>query len=746
MAIRVPTGDGSNRQPVALRCRPDLVITQSVYQTQQSWIVKDPVSLRYCRLREPEYLVLQCLDTRTDLESIRQQLQGSFPEQDIRLDEVQRLIASLNRQGLLISAASGQADALLQRASKLRRQGRLKLLTSALALRLPGIDPEPLLNALYPRVRWFFSPSCVAVCGALMVAAAALIGLNFEAFSNRLPEFHRFFALQNILLMALVLVVTKSLHELGHGLACKHFGGECHQIGFMFLVLTPCMYCDTSDSWMLPNKWRRMAIGAAGMYVELVLAALCTFVWWNTHPGWLNFMALNVMFLCSVSTIVFNANPLLRYDGYYILADWLEVPNLAQKSRSAMLSKLRVWCLGLDPIPERFLPEHHRGLFAAYSVASFLYRWFVLIMILWFLSHVFAPWGLQVIGQMLIALSIVGMIGVPVWQLYQFFAYPGRMRQVNTRRMMWTGTILAGLAGLVFLVPFDYTIQAPLVVRPVDEQQVHVRMAGRLNQSLVRPGQTVAANQLLAQLENPAEQTRYLELLGSVARLEHEIAQLDRLADLDEVSTALVMRRRAELAGTRQQLDAQSERIRLLELRARKPGVVIPPPDIPPLPDNDELDADLAGMSGTPLDDVNQGAWLPADTWLCSIARDDQYEAVMLVSQKDVQLLRSGARGQLMLDEYPGRRLGVTVSQITTDSEVKVPRELTAAAGGPLPDDAPSSSDGRYMAIANLDDTAESLPLIRGYRGRARIHAGRFTLAWRIQRFVSTVFNGGGGP
>ena len=126
--------------------------------------------------------------------------------------------------------------------------------------------------------------------------------------------------------------MTKVLHEFGHGLSCKHFGGECHEMGVMILVLTPCLYCNVSDSWMLPNKWHRAAIGAAGMYVEVVLASICTFIWWFTEPGLFNYLCLNVMFICSVSTVMFNANPLLRYDGYYILADILEIPNLRQKA------------------------------------------------------------------------------------------------------------------------------------------------------------------------------------------------------------------------------------------------------------------------------------------------------------------------------------------------------------------------------------------------------------------------------
>ena len=190
----------------------------------------------------------------------------------------------------------------------------------------PAWTPSAFLNWLYPKCRFFSTAWFTVVVAMTCLAALLLVGINFDTFRSRLPDFSQFFGVENLLLMAGLLVFTKSIHELGHGLMCKHFGGECHQIGFMLMVLTPAMYCDTSDSWTLRNRWHRMAIGAAGMYVEVFVAAICTFIWWFTHPGWIHYMALNIVFLSSVTTIVFNANPLLRYDGYYILSDFLEVP------------------------------------------------------------------------------------------------------------------------------------------------------------------------------------------------------------------------------------------------------------------------------------------------------------------------------------------------------------------------------------------------------------------------------------
>ena len=152
------------------------------------------------------------------------------------------------------------------------------------------------------------------------------------------------------------MAIVKVLHEFGHGLSCKKFGGECHEIGFMLLVFTPCLYCNVSDSWMLPNKWKRVWIGAAGIYVEMILASIAAFVWYFTEQGTtINDLCLNMMFLNVVSTVLVNGNPLLRFDGYYILMDALEIPNLRQKSTEVLKRWVPKDVLGVGTSRRSFL-------------------------------------------------------------------------------------------------------------------------------------------------------------------------------------------------------------------------------------------------------------------------------------------------------------------------------------------------------------------------------------------------------
>ena len=310
-------------------------------------MVKDPVGLHYFRFQEEEFAILQMLDGETSLDEIKDQFEAEFPPQKITLEELQQFLGQLHRSGLIIVAVQGQGTQLLDRRRERQRKELLNAASNILCLRFKGIDPERVFAWVYPKIRWFFSTWAVAAALLLGFSALTLVLVNLDTVRAKMPEFSQFFTPGNAFLLAITLALTKVLHEFGHGLSCKHFGGECHELGVMILVLTPCLYCNVSDSWMLPNKWHRAFIGAAGMYVELILASIATFVWYKTTSDTLvNMLALNVMFICSVSTVVFNANPLLRYDGYYILADLVEIPNLRQKATTILSSKMGEWLLG----------------------------------------------------------------------------------------------------------------------------------------------------------------------------------------------------------------------------------------------------------------------------------------------------------------------------------------------------------------------------------------------------------------
>src|SRR5438094_1579128 len=266
-------------------------------------------------------------------------------------------------------------------------------ITSILYWKIPVFDPDRILTWMFKYLWWIFTWPFFALSLGLMLAAALHVTVHFQTFYDKLPAYQEFFAFRTMLYLWLSLGVVKVIHEFGHGLSCKAFGGECHELGVLFLCLSPCLYCNVSDSWTLPNKWRRIIISFAGIYVELVIAAIATWVWWYT-PGRpvLNNIALCVMVLCSVSTVVFNANPLMRFDGYYILADWLEIPNLRDRANRLLKNLTCEYALGMEVQPEPYMQPSRQFLFVAYAIVSYVYRWVITFSILYFMYNWLKPY------------------------------------------------------------------------------------------------------------------------------------------------------------------------------------------------------------------------------------------------------------------------------------------------------------------------------------------------------------------
>lgn len=733
----------SDRRPIALRLRPDLVIRVSNYQGEDSWVVKDPVALKYYQLREAEHFASRMLDGQNSAVDIRDALEAEFPELNITTQTVHYLVNSLHKNGLLISDLPGQAAPLKKRRNKELKQKGMQLFMSLMSLRFPGVDPEGFLNWLYPKVRMLFWRSTTFVFVALMISAAILILSNLSEFYSKLPEFGQFFNVRNILFMGAILIVTKSIHELGHGLMCKHYGGECHEIGFMLLVMTPAMYCNTSDSWLLPNKWHRIAIGAAGMYVETVIAAAATFIWWYTHPGWLHYLALNTIFLCSVSTIIFNLNPLLRYDGYYMMSDYLEIPNLAQKSKTSMINWLRVGCLGMKPVQHRSLPKRRKWAFAMYSVASFFYRWFVMLAIFWFLIQIFEPYGLNVLAYAMIGMSLIGMIVIPMFKLVKFFIYPGRLREVKPIRLLVSIAIVAAVTAFLFLIPVSRHVTASFVLRPTDSQQVFVVESGKIKSLEKQQGDPVSKGETIAVLENDELQLEIERLGGQLAREKAALATL-KLASRERSGIGRqISETVARITKLQRRLEIQAEKEQCLELVATRDGTIIAPPNVPAAPPS-EFGARLHSWTGAPMDPANRSAQFEASTLFCIVGDPELMQAMLVVDESDIKLVSIGQKVELMLDEFPGERFKGEVINVSQDSLTELPRELSITNGGKVAV-GPSPTGGEMPLLTSYEVSvsisSENRKLLTGFRGSAKIEVSSLPLGQQVVRYLQTVIN-----
>jgi putative peptide zinc metalloprotease protein len=683
------------------------------------------------------------LDGRSSLDEIAQQFERDFPPQTIRTEELQQFIGMLHRSGLVITDAAGQGKQLVKRRDERKRKERLSTLTNILSVRFKGIDPERFFNFIYPYVSWFFTVPAMICCCILALFALTLVLVQFDTFQTRLPSFQSFFQAQNWLWLGITLCITKILHELGHGLSCKHFGGECHEIGVMFLVLTPCLYCNVSDSWMLPNRWHRAAIGAAGMYVEVVLASICTFIWWFTEPGPLNWTCLNVMFISSVSTIMFNANPLLRYDGYYILSDILEIPNLRQKSSTILNRKLGKWLLGLEEPEDPFLPKRKQWLFALYTVASAIYRWVVTFSILYFLNKVFEPYGLKILGQIIAAGALYGLLIQPLWNVFKFFRVPGRLGKVKRGRMYTSiALIILVIAGIGF-IPFPSHVYCPLEIQARGAESVYVLVDGILDDLDVRPGDRVEPGQKLAQLRNIDVDLAIADLTGQQAAYQAQLDGLMRIGIADRRATAQIDATAEALASVSEQLKKAMDDKQKLQLTAPIAGTVLPPPLVQEQPDET---THLATWSGSPFDRHNRGAFLTVGTKLCQIGEPSRLEARLIIDQNYSRDVHPGQHVEIMLDQSAEYVYVSKIEQRGSETVKQSPQNLSSLNGGPLTTQ--MGTDGVARPITPAIDALVPLPeedphgLLRiGLTGRAKITTPWRTLWARLYEYGMRTFN-----
>jgi putative peptide zinc metalloprotease protein len=499
-------GDLGRRKKVRPRLRPNLVLTPQEQAGQACTVVKDPVCLAYYRLDERQRFIAGLLDGSHTLEQIQAAYERRYAPERLSLEELENFTAQLLHSGLAQSEAPLAGRLLFDRSQKQRRARRRAALLNFLSIRIPLLDPDHLLGRLLPRVRLALTPRFLLLGCGLVLSALTLLATHWQDFVARLPSAREFFSPRTVLILWLALGLVKVLHELGHGLCCKACGGEVHETGVLLLVLFPALYCDVSDGWMLPRKWQRIAISLAGIYVELLVAALATLLWWASAAGTIvHNVCLGLMVVCSVNTVLFNANPLMRFDGYFALSDWLEVPNLAAQANRVVQAGVMRW-LGIDVPTEDGPASWRKGFLAVYAVGSYLYRWAVLAGVFWVLYAFLEPRKLGALWYALTLASLAVMLVWPVCRLARVLYRQGRLPEMKPARLWWSAGLLGAVAVVVCFVPFPVTVRgaALLQVEPDQVQRVTVpEPGGYLKELLVQDGQRVRAGDVLAVLANP---------------------------------------------------------------------------------------------------------------------------------------------------------------------------------------------------------------------------------------------------
>jgi putative peptide zinc metalloprotease protein len=743
MEDTAPASDLERRKMVRLRRRADLKVVPQRYEGRSYFVVKDPVNLRYYRFKEQEHFLLTLMDGGHTLDSAQKAFEDRFRPERLKLEDLEQFGQQLLTMGLVQNEAPQAGKQLYEHRTKRIRMEWMQTLTNILYIKIPIFDPEKTLRVMIPYMGWIFTRLFLLASLMFMGSALFLVLTHFETFYSRLPTFESYFTFKNVVYLWIALGCVKVIHEFGHGLSCKAFDGEVHEMGFLFLCFSPAMYCNVSDAWRLPSKWHRIIISFAGIYVELMIAAAATFTWWNTASSpFVNNLALNLMVVCSVSTVLFNGNPLMRYDGYYMLADWIEIPNLRDRANKYLKNLAMEHCLGIEVPPEQYMESTRRVLFVTFAIVSYVYRWVVTFTILKFMATFLKPYKLEVISELLAVGALGSMLGWPLYNLIKNLKKRGRLPDMKPIRVTISACLVATALLVVFFVPLPVSrIRERGYVEPVEVMRVSVEVPGTLKELLVKEGQFVKKGKELARFTSLELETKRDEALAQM-RIKKEMLdnldeQIPKVKRTDPAQAENLESQRSktysELKSANASLVTLTMDLNKLILRAPRDGVVIGLPQI---------------------DEIGKRWDRDQNTQFCSIGDKTKLRVIVPLSAADYDLLQHNLKS-----EKPNRPLESTIRvqghggklwqgriSVTPKSSAKtIPMQLSTKAGGPLAVK-PGSTQGEIepqsqVFLVGIDFIDPDDTIAINSHAQVKIHCEYHSTAWWIYRTIVSTFD-----
>lgn len=481
---------------------PTIRVHKQVYREQPWYVLQDSCSEKYFRVTEVAYRFLAGLNSNQTVEQHWLDFVEAHPDEAPSQDEVIGLLAQLHQNNLLLYRSQAKNDFIFDRFRKQRRRERLTHLLAFLYFRIPLWNPNAFLKVNISWMRVLFAPLAVVLWSVTVLLGGKAVVENWPALTGQVQGI---LSLDNLVWLYVGMFALKICHEMGHAIVCRMYGGNVHNMGVMFIALAPLPYIDASASWSMRSKWQRAAVGGAGMYVELFIAAIAAMVWAQSAPGFVNSMAFNIMIIGSVSSILFNGNPLLKFDAYYILSDVIGIPNLYQKASQQWFWLGKRWILGAHDAREPAENSYERSWFYGYGVSSFAYRLFVMMVILLYLADISL-----ILGALMIAALIWMFVLSPLGKLIKYLARSPELRK-HRRRSVYAALAAFSAVGIALSwIPLPYSMVAPGVVQSEQRTTMFAEAGGVLAELPVRDGQRVRAGEMLMRFDNPDLELDYL--------------------------------------------------------------------------------------------------------------------------------------------------------------------------------------------------------------------------------------------
>ncbi len=546
------------------RLKSHLAIHRHHYRGELWYVLQDHSSGRFQRFTPAAHQIIGLMDGKRTVQEIWEASRIHLRENAPTQDEVIRILTQLHAVDALQTDVLPDTSEMLKRFEK-QQYGKWKQnLRNPLFARFPILDPERILTALWPLVRPLFGWAGGLIWLAVVGYAVFLAAAHWSELTENMAD--RILTPGNLLVVWLIFPFVKAFHEFGHAFAVKRRGGEVHEMGIMMLVFTPIPYVDASAASAFRSKGERVLVGAAGMMAELFLAALALFFWLNVEPGPVRAVAYNIVIIAGISTLLFNGNPLLRYDAYYILGDLIEIPNLGTRGIRYVLYLLQRYLLGLKDVEPPMIAAGERPWLVIYTVASFFYRMFIYASIILFIAGKFF-----FIGILIACAGFFNMLIMPLVKMLRYLLASPKLRRRRAFAIAVVSLLLAAFIGLVTLVPIPLGTLAEGVIWVPEHSFVRANADGFIDRMAIDPDSRVVAGQILVECSDPL-------LPAQIKVLESRLEELNALYEIRLIANRVeaqitqeeIRKVAAELADTR-------KRAAELKIRAAAAGVFVAP-------------------------------------------------------------------------------------------------------------------------------------------------------------------------
>ena len=613
-----------------------------------TWTIVDPVRNKYFQIEWQVYQLLERWSAGT-IESLVKVV-GRDTTSRLRVEDVEDFVRFLYANNLTDQSASGQTKDYVEQQAARRQSWWQWVLHHYLFIKIPLLRPDAFLRMTLPLVAPLYSAAAAWIFGALACAGLFLVSRQWDTF---LTTFLHFFSWRGAVMYGAVLCAVKGIHELGHAYTATRFGCRVPTIGVAFMVMMPVLYSDVSDAYRLTDKRKRLAVAAAGVLAELGLAAAATVLWAFLPDGTLRSLAFVVATTSWIMSLSVNLNPLMRFDGYYLLADGLGVPNLQDRAFAFGQWRLRELLFAPGAAPPEAVGVSRRNSLVAYAWAVWGYRIVLFTGIAIMVYHYF----FKLLGIVLFLVEMLFFVCLPIWREWQAW-WSRRALYASTRRFALTmASVAAGV--MVLLIPWEGRVSIPAVLQSATYATVYPPAPGRIVSMSVQVGQLVREGQTLLVMENPelgkAAKTAEIHVQQLALRTQRQAGNAE-----DRVQ-ALVIREALEAKYT--ELDGVIERQQDLRLRAPIAGVV----------------ADRA-------ESLYPGRWINTEVPVAYLVDPLRAHLVALVSVEDVRVLAPGQEARFIPDDLTRnvRQARVLTIRDLDEHDVAVPY-FASIYGGEVP-------------------------------------------------------------